>query len=78
MLLTYNLASIVHFRTRPQGSSSTAVDNIFVDTNQFLNSGSGKGLWGLDGVGSGQEQMVGACEYGNELSGSVKCREFLD
>ena len=22
--------------------------------------------------------MAGACEYGNELSGSVKCGEFLD
>ena len=22
--------------------------------------------------------VVGACEYGNELSGSIKCGEFLD
>ena len=22
--------------------------------------------------------MAGACEYGNELSGSIKCGEFLD
>ena len=22
--------------------------------------------------------MVGTCEYGNELSGSIKCGEFLD
>ena len=22
--------------------------------------------------------MAGACEYGNELSVSIKCREFLD
>jgi hypothetical protein len=22
--------------------------------------------------------LVGACEYGNELSGSIKCGEFLD
>ena len=22
--------------------------------------------------------MEGACEYGNELSGSIKCGEFLD
>jgi hypothetical protein len=28
----------------------------------------GRGLWGLDGVGSGQGQVAGACEYGNELS----------
>ena len=34
--------------------------------------------WGLDGVGSGQGQVAGACEYGNELSGSIKCGEFLD
>ena len=29
-------------------------------------------------VGSGQGQVAGACEYGNEPSGSIKCREFLD
>jgi len=23
-------------------------------------------------------EMVGTCEYGNELSGSIKCGEFLD
>ena len=22
--------------------------------------------------------MAGACEYGNELSGSIKCGDFLD
>jgi len=37
MLLTYNLVSIVHFPTRTQGSSSTAIDNIFLDTNTFPN-----------------------------------------
>ena len=37
MLLTYNLVSIVHFPTRTQGSSSTATDNIFLDTNTFPN-----------------------------------------
>ena len=35
-------------------------------------------MWGLDGVGLEQGQVVGACEYGNELSGSIKCGEFLD
>ena len=34
--------------------------------------------YGLDGVGSGQGHVAGACEYGNELSGSIKCGEFLD
>ena len=23
-------------------------------------------------------QLAGTCEYGDELSGSIKCREFLD
>jgi hypothetical protein len=35
-------------------------------------------LWGLDGVGSGQGDVEGTCECGIELSGSIKCREFLD
>jgi len=34
--------------------------------------------WRLDVVGSGQGQMAGTCEYGDELSGSIKCEEFLD
>jgi len=33
---------------------------------------------GLDWAGSGQRQVADACECGNELSGSVKCGEFLD
>ena len=33
-------------------------------------SGSGRGWWGLDGVGSGQGQEAGACGYGEEPSGS--------
>ena len=37
MLLTYGLAPIVHFPTRTQGSSCTAIDNIFLDTNTFFN-----------------------------------------
>ena len=39
----------------------------------------GRGCGGLDGVGSGEGQVAGACEYGNELWGcSIKCGEFLD
>jgi len=34
--------------------------------------------WRLDGVGSGYGQMAGTCEYGDELSDSIKCGEFLD
>ena len=36
------------------------------------------GLWGLDGVGLGQGQVAGTCEYGKELSGSIKFGECLD
>jgi hypothetical protein len=32
---------------------------------------------GLDCCGSGLGQVRGCCERGNELSGSVKCRESL-
>ena len=37
-------------------------------------------MWGcgLDLSGSGQGQVAGTCEYGNEPSGSIKCGEFLD
>ena len=41
-------------------------------------SGSGMCGHGLDRAGSGQGHMAGTCECGNELSGSVICREFLD
>ena len=33
---------------------------------------------GLDGSGSGLEQVAGFCKSGNEPSGSIKCGEFLD
>jgi len=33
---------------------------------------------GLDWIGSGQGQIVGSCEYGNELLGSTKCGKFFD
>ena len=35
-------------------------------------------VYGLDWDGPGMRQVVDACECGNELSGSVKCGEFLD
>ena len=34
--------------------------------------------YGLDRAGSGQGQVTGTCECGNEPSRSVKCGEFLD
>ena len=41
---------------------------------------SGSGIWGygLDRAGSGEGQMAGACECGNEPLGSINCGEFLD
>jgi hypothetical protein len=40
----------------------------------------GSGLWGygLDWAGSGYRRVAGNCECGKELSGSIKCGEFLD
>jgi hypothetical protein len=37
-------------------------------------------MWvlGLEWAGSGYGQVVGACECGEELSGSIKRGEFLD
>ena len=32
----------------------------------------------LDRAGSGEGQVAGTCECGNELSGSIKCGQFLD
>jgi len=34
--------------------------------------------YGLDRAGSGQGQVAGTCESGNEPSGSIKFREFFD
>ena len=34
--------------------------------------------YGLDQDGSGQGQVAGTCECGNEPSGCIKCGEFLD
>ena len=37
-------------------------------------------LWehGLERTGSGEGHVAGACEYGNEPSGSIHCGEFHD
>ena len=47
-------------------------DNIKMD---LLEVGWGHGL---DRSGSGYGQVAGFCEYDNEPSGSIKCREFLE
>ena len=44
-------------------------DNIKMDLQEV---GGGGGDW-MD-----LAQVAGTCEYGNELSGSIKCGEFLD
>jgi len=44
--------------------------------NGFL--GSGMRGHGLRRAGSGEGHVAGICECGNEPSGSIKCREFLD
>jgi hypothetical protein len=37
VLLSCNLSAIVHFPTRAQNKSNTAIDNIFTDTYKFIN-----------------------------------------
>ena len=51
-----------------------------VDGRIILNRSSGSGIWvyGLDRAGSGQGQLAGTCECGNEHSVRIKCGEFLD
>jgi hypothetical protein len=36
------------------------------------------GRYGLDSSGSGQGQVAGSCEHGNEPSCSIKGGEFID
>ena len=48
-------------------------DTIKVDLQEV-----GYGGYGLDRCSSGYGQVAGTCECGNELSGSIKCGEFLD
>jgi hypothetical protein len=37
-----------------------------------------EGCRGLDLSGSGEGQMAGCCEHGNERWASVKCGEFVE
>ena len=48
-------------------------DNIKMDLQKV-------GCWGygLDRADSGEGQVAATCECGNELSGYIKCGEFLD
>ena len=63
---------------RPLGTPSRRwEDNIEMDIQEATLRGRGGGQ-GLDGRGGGWEGEAGACERGNEDSGSVKCGKFLD
>ena len=44
------------------------VDNVKIDIHEV-----GCGGYGLDRAGSGYGQVAGACECGDEPSGSIKC-----
>jgi hypothetical protein len=35
-------------------------------------------LRGIDWIGLAQGHVAGCCELGNEPSGSIKCREFIE
>jgi hypothetical protein len=48
-------------------------DNIKIDLREV-----GWGRHGLDQSGPGYGQVVGSCKHGDELLGSIKCREFLE
>ena len=51
-----------------------------VQRNMLDHESSGSGMWayGLNRAGSGQGQVASTCECSNELSGSIKCVEYLD
>jgi len=48
-------------------------DNITMDLQEV-----GCGGYGLDRAGAGCGHVAGTFKCGNEPSGSIKCREFLD
>jgi hypothetical protein len=51
-----------------------------VDERIILDGSSRSGKWGygLERAGSEQRHVAGTCACCNELSGSIKCGEFLD
>jgi hypothetical protein len=50
------------------------------DGGIILKESARSGMWGhgLDRRGSRLGQVASTCKRGNELTGSIKCREFLD
>jgi hypothetical protein len=63
---------------KPEGKRPLGRPRRRWDDNLKAYSGSGICGCGLDRAGSGQRQLTGTCDCGNELSGFVKCGEFLD
>jgi hypothetical protein len=60
-------------RKRPLGRPRRKwEDNIKMDHRDWIERS------GLDRSGSGQGQVAGCCEYGDEPSNSIKCGEFLE
>jgi len=65
---------------KPKGKRPLGRPRCRRENNIKMDESSGSGMWGhgLDRDGSGQGQLAGTCECGNELLGSIKCGEFLD
>jgi hypothetical protein len=55
-------------------------EDVGIDWRIILNGSSRNGLKrrGMGGSSSGLGQVAGSCERVEELSGSIKCGEFLD
>ena len=60
-------------KVRTRTGLSQMWDNIKIDLQEVK-------FWGigLDRSGSGQGQVMGTCECGNEHLGSIKCEKFVD
>jgi hypothetical protein len=66
--------------TQLQGHPSSVVRDSFLMYSKlpFLSGGHHLLPRHLDASVSGWGPMAGCCESGNEPSGSIKCRDFLD
>jgi hypothetical protein len=69
--------TVVWWRKVRESSHS---EDVGIDWRIILNGPSRNRLrrHGMDGSSSGLGQVAGSCERVEELSGSIKCREFLD
>jgi len=62
---------------KPEGKRPVGRPRCRWQDNNMLHLREVGGGWRLDGVGSRKGQVASTCEYGDELSGSMKCREFF-